>query len=774
MSDASDLLRSPVGIYWLCFCRQKLDSPCADPSEFLATVGLLTARGPFRQDDNACEVGSVCMLELSGIGLHARDFVVLTHDDGCDNISRVYNDLQMQQPLPTLQDGTGLRAYLGSIPFNATPGKLQICHCPAGFLCDTFPSFRAAAGTLEITCPRGRFYSNGACALCGRGFYCAGGTVEDATRIRCRQGETTLVQNGTNFGDCECAPGHFHDSSSSSCLPCSKGTYKPLAGNDACTRCMSNFTHLQGSVSESACTEPIFDPIYDLRAESKVPTVSFHFLVSTATQLGFGKEDNSQMTGMLRHSIMDSTRMLEDAVTVTLSWGESGGRHLSAYLRAAVMLKFRSHELASMMAEDLDLNIVLDDVKNAVWDSRNLHIELLEVSELLVSSTLVTCPANAVVPPGVIVLQAEECQCQLGFGWNRDSQACLPCPLSFYKPKFGNVDCVRCQPYRSTLQTGAVTSQDCVCQSGLFDESGGCRSCPQGSYCPGSGAATPCPANSTTNAIGSRSIDDCICSSGYQRPDPGQPCEPCPASFFKSAPGDGLCPQKCPANAKSKVGSTSDAACNCMPGFHAILDDGHTLLRCADCSAYEGLTCSGGFQQGNHSQPEADPGFYRTGATSGVPCVVEIDENQSVCLGSNECALGSSGMLCGECPEGWARGSYPEPCASCESLIGQTSIWLMLVILTDLARIAVLNFGVAVISAAAAGTVSLKLHSPMIRILLRWKDACSVLTGIALDRLPAFAWSQKTEHLGGACSGANCSSACLVLISVYFGLCEGM
>ena len=238
-------------------------------------------------------------------------------------------------------------------------------------------------------------------------------------------------------------------------------------------------------------------------------------------------------------------------------------------------------------------------------------------------------------------------------------------------------------------------------------------------------------------------------------------CTECDRGFYCSGGSIELAIRKpCPANSDSDLRATSETDCKCMRDFHAIVDGkSGSLDRCADCRFYEGLICPGGFDEGerrDHAQPRAIPGFFQTGNSSAVRCMIEFQAKESVCLGSNECVEGSSGRLCGECAEGWARGNYLEPCESCHAGNVKGSVWLALVILTDVARIAVLNFGVAALSAQSAGTVSLKLHSPMIRILLRWRDACSVLTGINLDGLPAFPWSRATAHAAGGCSGAEC------------------
>ena len=192
--------------------------------------------------------------------------------------------------------------------------------------------------------------------------------------------------------------------------------------------------------------------------------------------------------------------------------------------------------------------------------------------------------------------------------------------------------CVKCDPLKSTLSPGASLPQECKCQAGLYEEAGQCSPCRVGRFCDGSGVAVACPVNSTTMSGGSRSKQDCICEAGYQAT--GESCEPCPRAFYKSSLGNGQCSFKCPANADSKLGSSSIADCFCTADHHAILDDDGNLARCAACSLYRGLECPGGFdEQGSHVQPRAVERFFRTGTTSAVECMVLQPDGSSACRG---------------------------------------------------------------------------------------------------------------------------------------------
>ena len=750
-SNTLQILQSPVGIFRLCFCRPKPEpdsEACETPTSFAAPVGLMVVKGPFDQT-TACSAGQPCALSLTGMALTHQDKLLLT-PHACD--SPEVTDLSLavglpgydalQQPLSLEEVGRRLEASLGKLPLETRPGVYHACWCGAGSACTSSSSFRAAAGTLSVNCPGGYFYAaeHSPCRLCGRGFYCPGGSRSVAARVPCPDGETTLSANSSSRGDCVCARGHQF--SSGTCVVCERGFYKADEGSSACSPCPANFTtYLVGSISNSSCIT-----LEALSAEIAAPDETVSSIATVAFDLSLrivsgdvsdlsDSELRMQLISTLRRSISTSTRMPAEAIDVTLA--ASAARRLSQISFISIALKYPSQLLASQSAEELEVDTILDGVGVDLQSNlglAGLAFEVEAISQLTVSSSNVTCPPNEVKPPGATVLQASDCICRPGYGYDAAFQglegACIPCALGEYKPTVGDSACVKCDPLKSTLLPGASSPNQCKCQAGLYDEAGQCGPCEVGSFCDGSGVAKACKANSTTTAAGSRSSQDCICELGHQYKASDESCEPCPRAFYKANLGNAFCSSKCPANADSNPSASSLADCFCIAAHHAILDGSGNLDRCASCGFYNGLECPGGFEQGLHAQPRAEEGFFRTGPTNAVRCLARQANGSSVCRGGirgfpNECAEGSAGHLCGECPESFARGRYLEPCEPC---FGHSSALLGLSILAELARMTVLNFGMAWISARAAGT-TLVLHSIMIRLVLHWRHSCSILEG---------------------------------------------
>ena len=433
-----------------------------------------------------------------------------------------------------------------------------------------------------------------------------------------------------------------------------------------------------------------------------------------------------QLRAALLSSILASVRL--DASVVELNFANFTnasflGRRLAQSLMAAVTMRYPTTEAAEGLQSELDWNALRDELGLALQQDENLKgFEVNAISAAELSSVYVVCPANAAKPPGVTLMRPEDCACNPGFGY--DEGACRACALGEYKSALSNERCEKCPEWTSTQKTGATEQEECKCEAGRYRKDQ-CAHCPKGSYCPGSGEKVPCPFNSTTESGGSSSSADCKCLPGHQPSEPSDspPCEPCQPGRYKRSVSNEKCFETCPSNANSPPASTEPGNCSCNEDHYAQLNDEDELDRCAPCT-FNGLRCSGGFlQNGSHAQPEAKVGWYKTGKTLAVQCLVRDAAGASVCQGENRCAEGSTGWLCGECPAQWGRRGHLEFCRQCPD---SSSAWLATSILLDLGRITSLNFIMAVLSAQGAAK-QMKLHTTILRIFQRWKDACSVL-----------------------------------------------
>eukprot|EP00438_Fugacium_kawagutii_P026998 Skav224004 [mRNA] locus=scaffold2619:51010:57912:- [translate_table: standard] len=456
---------------------------------------------------------------------------------------------------------------------------------------------------------------------------------------------------------------------------------------------------------------------------SEVPTVSFSISILA----------NGNASDSISDLIASAVRsMLGTSAIANVDFVSTDGllRRLSSEQTLTVSLKYMSMEEASDAVQDVDLDVTSDAILEVLRQDEALGIQSVRAFDASLSVVPLTCLANAFVPPGVTIRDVGDCVC--GTGYEYFGTSCTPCTEGQYKATIGNENCNSCPVGKTTLKIGSTSLQDCLCQAGTFEHEGECSDCQKGFFCPGTGKAEKCPENTLSPGTGARTNDSCLCIAGYYLN--GKTCEPCPRGRFKGNLGNEPCTQLCPANADSYPAATSSYDCFCTKDHHAILVSSGQLDRCASCASYVGLVCLGGFDDSKeHVQPKAEVGFYQTGTTSASKCRVFLADGSSACLGQNQCAEGTTGTLCGECPLGWARSTDFTPCDACVE--GSATGLLSATILYEVTEIAATNFVLAALAAISSAITNLRLHTCMIRVFTQWFAACNLITLFNLEVL---------------------------------------
>eukprot|EP00438_Fugacium_kawagutii_P028600 Skav226692 [mRNA] locus=scaffold3971:163350:175064:- [translate_table: standard] len=761
---------------------------CTSPLDFKASLGFFTAHGPF-QVKTVCLQGHLCTWQLLGIGLTAGDRLVF-RDHGCqawslsntsttpstpstasNALSTLNFQMFMESPEPVatkLKDGA-LQVDLGILPFGAKPGPgtYQICWCPSHLPCTSPQDYRSSAGDLQIDCPPGEgcsryssnfgfhncfmfysFVSHGLPPLVSAAdasgppknrFYCSGGSINDASKTSCAAGETTLDWSSTSSSECICMPGYtFVDGE---CAECPAGFYKASAGNQPCTSCPDNTTTFSSKASseESCIAETVLSSApgeselnESLTNTFAVPTMSFS--LSMVASSNEADAINAVVATVVRSML--GTAAVVNVETLQVDQGDpptDPSRRMSMERISVVTLKYMTMQEANASVQGLDLNVTSDAIFEALHDAKH-DISNVQAFGTSVSLVPLTCPESALVPPGIPVRDVEDCVCRSGYEQNLHSN-CTVCANGQYKGGIGNENCNLCPIGRTTANVGSTSLNDCVCQAGTFDDEGECSDCKLGFFCPGSGKAEICPTNTASLVVAARSIDNCLCTAGFSLN--GNKCEHCAPGRFKTNVGNEPCTQLCPPNANSYPGARSLDDCFCIKDHHAVLASNGQLDRCASCASYVGVTCQGGFDLNSslareHSQPRAAVGFYQTGSIFASKCRVVLPDGSSACRGENICGEGTTGMLCGECPLGWARSEDFSPCDAC---LQGASAMLSTAVLFDISKIAVSNFVLAALAAGSSANANLPLHTYMIRVLTQWFTACALITHFNLELL---------------------------------------
>jgi hypothetical protein len=172
-----------------------------------------------------------------------------------------------------------------------------------------------------------------------------------------------------------------------------------------------------------------------------------------------------------------------------------------------------------------------------------------------------------------------DCVCDKGYVGTisgKPGDACKPCDSGTYKSVAGNQQCTPC-PALSTTD-GVTTCKDikaCRCIPGysgtINSPADMCTACAQGQYrgdshggSGGNSGATcqTCPGGATTAALGSTSLNDCLCpagTSGVIAADMPTRCQPCAQGSYKEKSGPSAC-TPCPAETDTDGTGTDDGA----------------------------------------------------------------------------------------------------------------------------------------------------------------------------------------------------------------------
>lgn len=96
-------------------------------------------------------------------------------------------------------------------------------------------------------------YSNGACTICAKGQYSAGGGTEACSL--CVTGTTTADVGSEDVSECSLCSAGYGSGESGACTICEKGTYGVGDTTDACVGCpTSTTTPTNGSSAADECS----------------------------------------------------------------------------------------------------------------------------------------------------------------------------------------------------------------------------------------------------------------------------------------------------------------------------------------------------------------------------------------------------------------------------------------------------------------------------------------------------------------------------------------
>ena len=174
----------------------------------------------------------------------------------------------------------------------------------------------------------------------------------------------------------------------------------------------------------------------------------------------------------------------------------------------------------------------------------NCHSGALTLGTGSTSAGDCTCQANSQLNAA-----GDTCECAAGHYNTGGPGLCAPCSTGAYKEGAGDTSsCVSCPAGGTTIGLGSTNRRNCTalknvevvgqgfgCSPGYYGPADACVPCQLGSFKAEAGDAIVCDQcvyssigpGSTTLALASTSVADCVCQSGFYAI-PGGGCEPCP------------------------------------------------------------------------------------------------------------------------------------------------------------------------------------------------------------------------------------------------------
>lgn len=352
---------------------------------------------------------------------------------------------------------------------------------------------------------------------------------------------------------------------------------------------------------------------------------------------------------------------------------------------------------------------------------------LITSNETASMTQCLQCPAGTA---SAVVGASSTSACKLcdagSFTYGSGSTSCLQCGPGWFSPSVGGTSCFQCPAGKYQLYAGQVSCQTCAgdtgsnagqnmcCPLGYVYTYGSCAICPLGSYanittakrcevCPGgtsatvtgakslSGGCRSCPAG-TYNPVGS------IGYTTYSSPNVYR-CPLCPAGRWSTGNATSCtpCPEGTYSNTRGGIGLASCIPCStlsCTSGASAMCALGSmSKISSAYCGAQHGCSSCVGSTKDSCDEVfgGCGPSYYQgcsetygcVACGQGTYAVQTGARNSSKCLlcpaGTSSLASGAtSNATCVPCPAGFSSGPGSGSCEPCpigtaSSVVGSTS-----------------------------------------------------------------------------------------------------
>ncbi|CAE7624209.1 unnamed protein product [Symbiodinium sp. CCMP2456] len=150
------------GVYRLCWCENNTVGACESLSDFNASAGMLTLRGPTKHaTSRIATIGEPFTFATSGVWITTQSMMRLQHDCGREP------DVVMKDAVAEVASGADLSYRFGLISEATTPaGRYKLCWCQPQFqsvppsACTAAQEFLTFVADVTVICPSGQHGKN--------------------------------------------------------------------------------------------------------------------------------------------------------------------------------------------------------------------------------------------------------------------------------------------------------------------------------------------------------------------------------------------------------------------------------------------------------------------------------------------------------------------------------------------------------------------------------------------------------------------------------------